>query len=69
MLHDPALIAARMLLLVREGCVEAVDGSIVRLAARSICVHGDSPGAVAIAGHLRAALAGAGVALRPFAAG
>ncbi|CAM5405721.1 5-oxoprolinase subunit PxpA [Frigidibacter albus] len=68
-LHDPALIAARMLLLVREGCVEAVDGSIVRLAARSICVHGDSPGAVAIAGHLRAALAGAGVALRPFAAG
>ena len=52
-LHDVDQIAARMLSLVRDGVVEAVDGSLVRIAADSICVHGDSPGAVAIARHLR----------------
>lgn len=67
-LHDPALIATRMLRLVREGCVEAADGSMVSLSAQSICVHGDSPGALAIAGQLRKALEAAGVALRPFTA-
>src|SRR5256885_9496525 len=51
--HDVDQIAARMLSLVRDGVVEAVDGSLVRIAADSICVHGDSPGAVAIARHLR----------------
>ena len=68
-LHDPALIAARMLRLVREGCIEAADGSTVTLCAQSICVHGDSPGAVAIARHLRRSLEAAGVALRPFTGG
>ncbi|HMN56709.1 MAG TPA: 5-oxoprolinase subunit PxpA, partial [Ottowia sp.] len=46
-LHDPAVVAARMLRLVREGVVEAVDGSLAPVRADSICVHGDSPGAVA----------------------
>ncbi|MBC7137390.1 MAG: LamB/YcsF family protein [Defluviimonas sp.] len=68
-LHDPDLIAGRMLRLVREGRIEAADGSVLRLRAQSICVHGDTPAAVAIASRLRAALAAAGVALRPFAAG
>lgn len=52
-LHDEALIAQRMLTLVREGVIEAVDGSMVRVEADSICVHGDSPGAVAIARKIR----------------
>jgi len=68
-LHDPELIAARMLRLVREGRVEAANGSTVSLSAQSICVHGDSPGAVVIAAALRKALEAAGVALRPFVAG
>ncbi|WP_293223175.1 5-oxoprolinase subunit PxpA [Ottowia sp.] len=67
-LHDPAVVAARMLRLVREGVVEAVDGSLAPVRADSICVHGDSPGAVAMAAQLRRTLQQAGVALAPFAA-
>mgnify|MGYP000437963047 FL=1 len=65
-LHDSALVARRMLRLVKDGVVEAIDGSLVRLDAQSICVHGDSPGAVEMARRIRARLEQAGVALRPF---
>lgn len=68
-LHDPDLIAARMLRLAREGVLEAEGGSILRLEADSICVHGDSPGAVAIAARVRDALIAGGVAIAPFAGG
>jgi UPF0271 protein len=43
------------------------DGARVEVVARSICVHGDTPGAVAMAGALREALVGAGIVLAPFA--
>jgi len=66
-LHDPAQIADRMLELVRTGCIPAIDGSLVALRADSICVHGDSPDAVAMARALRARLLDAGVPLRSFA--
>ncbi|MXN29256.1 LamB/YcsF family protein [Delftia sp. CH05] len=66
-LHDVDQIAARMLMLVREGVVEAVDGSPVRIAADSICVHGDSPGAVTIARHLRERFEQEGVRISSFA--
>jgi UPF0271 protein len=65
-LHDPELIAARMLRLATEGVIEAVDGSVLRLQADSICVHGDSPGAVAISARIRQVLVAGGVAIRPF---
>ncbi len=65
-LHDVDQIAARMLSLVRDGVVEAVDGSLVRIAADSICVHGDSPGAVAIARHLRERFEQEGVRISSF---
>lgn len=65
-LHDPELIAQRMLRLVREGVIEAVDGSLVRLDADSICVHGDNPEAVAIARALRARLMEQGVTITSF---
>ncbi|MFN4060298.1 MAG: LamB/YcsF family protein [Paracoccus hibiscisoli] len=68
-LHDPELIAARMLRLAREGVLEAEDGSTLRLEADSICVHGDSPGAVAIAARVRDALVAGGVTVAPFAGG
>lgn len=68
-LHDPDLIAARMLRLATEGVLEAEDGSILRLEADSICVHGDSPGAVAIAAKVRDALVAGGVTIAPFAGG
>ena len=65
-LHDPQAVADRMLRLAREGVVEAIDGSLVRVQADSICVHGDSPGAVAMARRVREVLEQAGVAVRPF---
>ncbi len=63
-LHDPGLVARRMLQLAEHGTLEAIDGSTVRVEAQSICVHGDSPGAVAMARELRRALAAAGVSVR-----
>jgi UPF0271 protein len=66
-LHDPDLIAARCVEMARTGKLRAVDGSLVQVRARSLCVHGDTPGAVEIARRVRAALLEVGVVLRPFA--
>jgi len=67
LLHDPAEVTARVLRLVSDGVVTAVDGSDVAVAAESACVHGDSPGAVEMARAVRAGLEQAGVTLRAFA--
>ena len=66
-LHDPELIAARMLRLATDGVIEAADGSTLQLQADSICVHGDSPGAVAISARIRQVLLEGGVEIAPFA--
>lgn len=66
-LHDPEEVAARVVRLVTQGSVVAVDGSVVEVEATSVCTHGDTPGAVAIARAVRSALASAGVAVEPFA--
>ncbi len=65
-LHDAQEVAARMLRLASEGVVTAIDGSTVRIEADSICVHGDSPGAVEMARKLRSLLEGAGIAIKAF---
>ncbi len=56
-----------MLRLISDGVVVAVDGSTVPVEAESLCVHGDSPGAVEMAGAVRAGLERAGVVLTAFA--
>jgi UPF0271 protein len=66
-LHDPDVIAARCTALASTGTVEAIDGSTVRISCRSLCVHGDTPGAVRIAHAVREALVAAGVTLGSFA--
>ena len=66
-LHDAHEVAARMLRLAGDGVVTAIDGSAVRIEAESICVHGDSPGAVDMARQVRAVLEANGVAVRAFA--
>lgn len=66
-LHDPDLVAARMVELASSGVIEAVDGSRLHLRADSICVHGDSPGAVQMASRIRQALQDRGVAIASFA--
>ena len=66
LLHDATQVADRMVRLVTAGTIEAVDGTDVAVRADSICVHGDSPGAVEMAVSVRRALTEAGVAIRPF---
>lgn len=67
-LHDPDEVARRMVSMVRRGQVQARDGSLVTLRADSICVHGDSPGAVQMARAVRQALETEGIAIRSFMA-
>ncbi|MGB3876408.1 MAG: 5-oxoprolinase subunit PxpA [Shinella zoogloeoides] len=66
-LHDEKKIADRMVQLAREGTLEAIDGSTIRVEAQSICVHGDSPGAVAIAQEIRRRFEAEGIVIRSFA--
>ena len=66
-LHDAALIAERMVRLARHGTIEAIDGSVISIETQSICVHGDSPGAVAIAKEIRRRLEAEGVVITPSA--
>ncbi|WP_405002526.1 LamB/YcsF family protein [Georgenia satyanarayanai] len=63
---DPQEVADRVLRMATEGTVTAVDGTTVAVRARSVCVHGDTPGAVAIATAVRAALDAAGVPVAGF---
>jgi UPF0271 protein len=67
-LRDPETVAARAVGMVVTGAVGAADGSPVTVRARSLCVHGDSPGAVSLATAVRAGLEAAGVTLAPFVA-
>lgn len=68
MLTDPAEVAIRAVRMA-TGEVVAADGSLLRLDAASMCLHGDTPGAAALARAVRAALLDAGVALAPFSPG
>jgi len=65
-LHDPDEIAERVISMVTNGRVAAVDGSTIPITVESVCVHGDSDGAVQIAGAVRARLTAAGVTLTAF---
>lgn len=59
---------AQVLDLVRRGVVCATNGRLVPVTAETICLHGDAPDAVALAGRVRAALEAAGIAVRAFGA-
>jgi UPF0271 protein len=66
MIDDPAHAADRLTGFLKTGLMPVTDGPPIRLAAQSICVHGDGPEALAMARHIRAALEGAGVTVAPF---
>ncbi|MFC4625514.1 LamB/YcsF family protein [Daeguia caeni] len=68
-LHDRKQIARRMIRLARDGTLEAIDGSIIHIDAQSICVHGDSPDAVAIAQEIRQSFTQEGITIRSFTDG
>ena len=65
-LHDADEIARRCVAMATGQPVADVDGGELHLSPDSICVHGDTPGAVDIARRVRAELEHAGVALTPF---
>lgn len=66
MIHDPEEAAARLIGFLKTGRMPVVGGDPIPLAAQSICVHGDSPQAVAMARHIRSRLTAEGLALAPF---
>jgi UPF0271 protein len=61
LLHDPKEAAERVLRMLREGKVRSVEGSDVEVRGETICVHGDTPGAVEFARELRKRLEQEGV--------
>ncbi|MCM3849469.1 LamB/YcsF family protein [Pseudonocardia sp. DR1-2] len=70
LLRDPAEAAARAVSIARDGRVTAVDGTVVSVrpaggAVAALCVHGDTPGADALARAARAALTAAGFGCGP----
>ena len=64
---NPADVVARAAAFVLHRRVTAVDGSVLPVEARSLCVHGDTPGAAQLAGEIRRSLVDAGVTLASFA--
>lgn len=66
-LHDPEDVAKRMLNFARTGSITAHDGTDIRIEAQSICVHGDSPGAVAMAKAIRRRFEAENIRVTPFA--
>ena len=60
-LHDATAVAARAVAMARDGSVVAVDGRRIRVQADTICIHGDTPGAPALARKIRDSLVSAGI--------
>jgi UPF0271 protein len=64
-IHDERQVIERSVRLVTEKTVVAISGEVVHVEADTLCLHGDTPGAVALASALRSALEAAGVVLAP----
>jgi UPF0271 protein len=60
-------VVQRAVRLAQDGEVVAVDGTVLAMKVESLCVHGDTPGAVSLARQVRAALEHAGAVVQPFA--
>jgi UPF0271 protein len=65
-LHDPAIVAQRVLQMVKDKTVVAIDGTSIPLKAQTICVHGDSAGAFEMIKAVRSKLEEGKVTLKPF---
>ncbi|MFF1829118.1 LamB/YcsF family protein [Paenarthrobacter sp. NPDC058040] len=66
-LHDPAEVVAQAVRIATRGEVVAQDGTVVPVKADSLCIHGDTPGAVEMAAAVRKGLEEAGVEIEAFA--
>jgi UPF0271 protein len=65
-IHDPASVLDRTLRLLKNRTVVATDGKVLPIEADTLCLHGDSPGAAALAAALRSGLEAEGIAVRAF---
>lgn len=66
--HDPAVAVANARRLAIEGMIETIGGRRIKADIRTLCVHGDGPGAVSIASAIRDALESQGVKIAPLPA-
>ena len=66
LIDDPSVVAERAVRMAVDGEVVAVDGSRVAVDVASVCVHGDTPGAVELARAVRTALTAAGITVAAF---
>ena len=64
-LHDVDEVADRSLRMVREGKATSIDGDTIEVDAESLCIHGDTPGAVEMARVLRQRLDAESVTVTP----
>jgi UPF0271 protein len=69
LVEDPAIVAERVASMARDRRVTSVAGTPVPVAADTICLHGDTPGAALLAAAIRARLARDGVEVRALARG
>lgn len=67
-IHDADRAADRVVRMVTQGAIETAAGKALETPIDSICVHSDTPAAVAIAARVRAALEQAGIVVRAFSA-
>lgn len=65
-IHDPAVAADRVLRMLQEQAVQSVNGVSVPVRPQTVCVHGDSPGAIRMAEYLRTQLEKAGVRVQGY---
>jgi UPF0271 protein len=68
LVEDPDEVAERVATMARERRVNGVDGRPVAVAADTICLHGDTPGAATLAAAIRARLAREGIPVRGLSA-
>ena len=65
-IHEPSAVVARTIRMVRDREVVALDGSVIRIEADTVCLHGDTPGAARLAKQVRAGMEEAGIEVRAF---
>ncbi|WP_022724260.1 LamB/YcsF family protein [Rhodopseudomonas sp. B29] len=66
-LHDADVIAERVLRMAQDGAVVSVTGKVIKMRTDTVCIHGDTPGAVSIARGVRSKLEASGIKVEPFA--
>ncbi len=64
-IHDPAVVAQRVVNLVKEGKVTAVDGRDIVLESDTVCLHGDNPAALKLAEAIRESCLSSGITISP----